>query len=230
MIRRSVNELNKIGINISVSNKVRKELNKYENYRPKDEFVLYNGVDRNKFYEIAVDKVSENYQIGCIANFWPIKDQITLIKAVELLVKEGIQDIELQLIGEGKTLNECQNYVLENNLSPFISFHCQRSHESLNHFYNNINLFVLPSYYEALGCVLLEAWATNTVILSAKDQGISELLPKEERSNLLFDVRSPISLKEKIYIEYSNRRSFPFNQEYDIDNLIKKFLDYSFFK
>jgi len=230
LFKRSIRELNKIDLNVSVSQKVRLELHKYKEYKPKDEFVLYNGVDTNKFYDTGRSMSDlEYFKIGCVANFWPIKDQMTLIKAVELLIKDGISDVKLQLIGVGQTLNECKRYVEENKLADFISFYPQRSHEKLNEFYNDLNLFVLPSYYEALGCVLLEAWATNTVIISVDDQGISELLPESEKKNLLFERKSPISLKEKIYMEYSKKRIFHFNDKYDINNLIKQFLNYSFF-
>ena len=61
-------------------------------------------------------------------------------------------------VGTGKTLNSCKKYVNNNNLSEFIIFEKEMEHYELNKFYNDIDLFVLPSYY-ALGCVYLESWA-----------------------------------------------------------------------
>ena len=54
-------------------------LETYPNYLPKQEYVLYNGVDRTKFYNMDMIKATDKFQIGCIANFWPIKDHINLI-------------------------------------------------------------------------------------------------------------------------------------------------------
>ena len=116
------------------------------------------------------------------------------------------------------------------NLSSYISFEKERPHALINDFYNEIDLFVLPSYYEASACVLMEAWATETPILSIKEQGISELIPINEIDNLLADKKSPESLKEKIVGEYNRKRSYPFNDTYDIKNTIKKFINYSFFR
>ena len=60
----------------------------------------------------------------------------------------------------------------------------------------------------------MEAWATNTPIISIKNQGISELIPEHEYNNLLADPKSPSSLKEKILNEYNKKR------DYDFDNNI----------
>jgi len=227
---RSLNQLNKIGLNLSVSNRVRLALHSYSNYKPKNEFILYNGVDRDKFYNTNSVKTHDKYLVGSIANFWPIKDHISLIKAIELLVLDGITDIRLKLIGTGEKLNFCKNYVKNHNLSAFVFFENERSHVLINSFYNEIDLFVLSSYYEASACVLMEAWATETPILSIKNQGISELIPEYEIDNLLADEKSPISLKEKILSEYNRKRSYPFDEKYDIKNTIKEFMNYSFFK
>ena len=97
-------------------------------------------------------------------------------------------------------------------------------HHKLNDFYNSIDLFVLPSYYEALGCVSMEAWATDTPVLSVFGQGFSELIPEDEYENLLFPQRSPIILKEKIQKEYNRKREFAFNKNFDIKNKIQEFL------
>ena len=227
---RSLNQLNKIGLSLSVSNRVRLALHSYSNYEPKNEFILYNGVDRDKFYNTNSVKTHDKYIVGSIANFWPIKDHISLIKAIELLVLDGISDIQLKLIGTGEKLQFCKNYVKNHNLSKFVFFEKERSHDFINSFYNEIDLFVLSSYYEASACVLMEAWATETPVLSIKNQGISELIPEYEINNLLADEKSPISLKEKILGEYYRKRSYPFDEKYDIKNTIKEFMNYSFFK
>jgi len=226
----SLKQLNKIDLNISVSNRVKNELHLYPDYFPKQEYVLYNGVDRTKFYNMNVGKSTDKFQIGCIANFWPIKDHINLIKAIDLLVKEGLSDIVLRLIGTGEMLDFCKKFVKKNNLEEHVLFEHERPHEQINLFYNEIDLFVLSSYYEASACVLMEAWATETPILSIKNQGIAELIPEKERKNLLAEEQSVESLKEKIWIAYNNSRSYPFDEKYDIKNTISTFINSPFFK
>ena len=70
------------------------------------------------------------------------------------------EKILLRLIGTGPTLDECcKDYVYqEHNLDSIISFEKEINHRTSEYFYiMKIDLFVMPSYYEALGCVYLES-------------------------------------------------------------------------
>jgi len=227
LIKRTIRQLNKLDLNIGVSELVLNQLREYPTYSPKGELVLYNGVNTSKFYPIEIEK-NEIYTVGCIANFWEIKDQINLIKAIEAISLEG-EKILLRLIGSGNKLDECCDYVKEHNLESIISFESNKEHSELNIFYNEIDLFVLPSYYEALGCVYLESWATETPFIGIEGQGISEIIPEGERKNILAEEQSMESLKEKICIAYNNRMSYPFDMTYDIKNTISIFINSSFF-
>ena len=153
-----------------------------------------------------------------------------MIKAIEFLIKDGITDIELKLIGTGEKLDFCKQYVECNNLVEYIYFEKERKHSELNIFYNQLDLFVLPSYYEALGCVYLEAWATNIPIISIEGLGFSELVEEDEKNNLLAKKISQESLKERIFVEYSRKRKYLFDEKYDIKNTICNFLSLDIFE
>jgi len=228
LIRNTIKHLNNADINLGVSNLVLQQLRNYKTYNPQNEFVLYNGVDTSKFFEKETAK-NDVFTIGCVANFWKIKDHITLIMSIQRILEEG-NNIKLRLIGSGPTLPSCKKYVVENNLSKYIIFEKEIAHEILNDFYNSIDLFVLPSYFEALGCVYLESWSTNTPFIGINNQGISELIPVHEIDNLLADEKSTSSLKEKILNEYNRKRSFPFDEKYDIKNTICDFLALNIFE
>jgi len=229
LIKNTIRHLNNADINIGVSNLVLQQLRNYKSYNPKKEFVLYNGVDTLKFFKKETEK-NEVFTIGCVANFWAIKDQITLIKSTQKIFEDG-NKIKLRLIGSGPTLKSCKKYVFENNLKKYIFFENEVIHEELNDFYNSIDLFVLPSYYEALGCVYLESWATNTPFIGIEGQGISELIFDKEKRNILAKEQSIDSLKEKILIAYNDRkRYYHFDEKYDIKNTVKEFISFLFFK
>ena len=98
-------------------------------------------------------------------------------------------------------------------------------HEHLNLFYNEIDLFVLPSYYEALGCVYMEAWATNTPFIAIKGQGVSELLQSEDKIYSLANAKEVSSLVECILKNMNSKRHFVFDKNYKIDNLVNKFIN-----
>jgi len=227
LIKKTIRQLNKLDLNIGVSELVLNQLSKYPTYFPKDELVLYNGVDTSKFYPIEVKK-DEIFTIGCVANFWEIKDQITLIKAVEIISLKG-EKILLRLIGSGNKLDECCNYVKEHNLDSIISFENEKEHSALNIFYNEIDLFVLPSYYEALGCVYLESWATNTPFIGIEGQGISELLPDNKKDIFLAKSKDPISLQGCISHIMRFNEAIIFDNNYNIQNIMHDFLDHLIF-
>ena len=221
LIRKSIQHVNNADINIGVSKKVLSGFSQFKKYRPKNEYVFYNGVDRKKFYPKKTVK-NKIFHVGCVANFWKIKDQITLIKAVQIMIHDKIQ-IRLTFVGNGPTLSYCKKYVHMNNLSHFIDFLPVMNHHKLNVFYNKIDLFVLPSYYEAFGCVLLEAWATDTSIILAKNQGFSEILTSDQKKYFLFDEGSHEDLSKKIKNRMNHLEFFEFNSNYDIVNTVKDF-------
>ena len=52
---------------------------------PKSSYVLYNGVDRRKFSPASQSRHDPGLVIGCVANFHPLKGQMTLLEAVARL-------------------------------------------------------------------------------------------------------------------------------------------------
>ena len=88
-------------------------------------------------------------------------------------------------------------------------------------------MFVLPSYYEALGCVYLEAWATQTPFIGVRSQGISELAPIPDY--MLINKKDVISLQEKIVYFMDSDIVLEFDQSLSIRNTIQEFLEFNIF-
>jgi glycosyltransferase involved in cell wall biosynthesis len=218
----TIKQLNKADLNIGVSKLVLQKLSEFCTYNPKKEYVLYNGVDTSKFYPKKTDE-NNIFTIGCVANFWEIKDHITLIKSIQLLKEQG-KEILVRLIGTGPTLQMCKDFVLENDLSGNIVFEKEMKHEELNLFYNEIDIFILPSYYEALGCVYMESWATNTPFIAVKYQGVEELIPKELKDKMLVAKSDEVELSEKINFYIQNKTIFEFDKQLNIKSTISNFL------
>ena len=226
LIRNSIKHINAADLNVGVSNLVLQQLSSYREYTASQEYVLYNGVDTLKFFNKANAK-NDIFTIGCIGNFVESKGQHILIKSAQRILESG-RRIRLIFIGSGPTLSSCQDYVISNNLSTYISFEPEIPHEGLNEFYNSIELFVLPSYYEALGCVYLEAWATNTPFIAVKGQGIAELAPHADK--MLSDANNVKDLTEKIYYFMDNEFVLDSVNNLDINKTISQFLSLDFFK
>lgn len=215
---------NKIDINIGVSNKTLEYLTSYKEVKPKQTYTLYNGVDTTKFFPTLIKKDNDKFVIGCVANFWKLKDQITLIKAVEILKNKGYNNILVRFIGSGATLNSCKEYVENNNLKEQISFETEIGHRELNNYYNSLDLFVLPSYWEAFGCVYTEAYACGVPFIAVKGQGISELIPQKDIDKWLIDKGDFVSLSNKIENYIKNRYNQELTTDIDINYLVGEFL------
>lgn len=218
-------ECNLIDLHIGVSAKTLEYLQAYTKIRIKDSYVLYNGVDTAKFFPIPGLKNPKYFTIGCIGNFWEIKDQVSLIKAAEKVIQEGIRNLRVIFIGSGELLQMCKDYVVKHALTENIEFRTEVHHHELCEFYNSLDLFVLPSWYEAFGCVYLEAYACGVPFIGIQGQGISEVIVNEDKQYFLSEPRHFEDLTEKIKSVYTYKdRHLHLNIPIDIKSLVSGFL------
>lgn len=217
---------NKIDLHVGVSSKTLSYLKKYKNICIKNEYVLYNGVDLKKFYPTGNIKNNKYFNIGCIANFWALKDQITLLKAVKILNQNSKTSIKVKFIGSGETLDACKVFTSLNKLGEIVEFKKEVHHRELVKFYNSLDLFVLPSYYEAFGCVYTEAYACGVPFIGVENQGISELIASSEKRKWLIEKSNAQQLSELIDEYIRNKNEQVLTMDINIEILIDKFIKY----
>ena len=224
--RRVTRQANQLDIHVGVSQRTLDHLKEIPGVHLKKEYVLYNGVDLNKFYPVPGLREQNTFHIGCVANFIPLKDQMTLLKAVESLVKQGMDDLKVSFIGSGPKLNECEQYVNNSILRRHVQFLTEVEHGELNSFYNSLDLFVLPSYCEALGCVYLEASACGVPFMGCFGQGIEEFIPESDKDRWLIQPRGWENLSIKIADFRKNSWKQELNYPIDIQWHVGRYLDY----
>lgn len=190
-------------------------------------YVLYNGVDTSQFYPIPNQKKSSIFRIGCIGNFADWKDHITLIRAIQYLRQHGNADgIIVSFIGSGGTRKECEEYIIKEKLSEYFIFEKEVHHKELNKYYNTLDLFVLPSFFEGFGCVFTEAAACGVPFMGCVNQGYSEYIPDEDRDKWLIEPGDYKRLAEIIESYMKFRYKQVLKEKYDIDYLIADYLKY----
>lgn len=222
-----VETCNNIDLNICVSKKTLSYVLDKPGIKLNNSYVLYNGVDTHKFFPKKVERQRDAFVIGCVANFWKLKDQMTLIKAVEALTQSGITDIRVIFIGSGNTRPNCEKYISDNGLSDHFEFRTEVMHDRLPDFYRGLDLFVLPSYWEAFGCVYTEAYASGVPFIGVKGQGIAELLGAEESDKWLIEKGDCLQLAQLIrrfMVDRSQRQNLLF--PVDLNSLIKSYLSF----
>lgn len=125
--------------------------------------VIKNGINTNdvKYNSKARKQLREKYDIsedttviGHVGLFWKQKNQEFLIEIANILVKRKIP-FKMVLIGDGEEkkafLQKIKNLSLENY------FFVLPSTDKVNEYYSMFDLFVLPSRWEGLGMVAIEA-------------------------------------------------------------------------
>lgn len=166
--------------------------------------VMGHGIDSEKFkiQNGKIKKTNQNskFKILSPGRISPIKDQETLIEAIDILVNQkNIKEIEVKFLGtplqkeEKVYFEKLKNLVREKRLENYIKFLGGVSHNEMPEYYQNSDLIVNLSGFGGLDKVVLEAMACNCLVLTS-NEAFSPILDKK----YLFRKKDPQDLAEKI--------------------------------
>ncbi len=183
---------------VGISKKLATDLSRFINKKVE---LIYNPAMDEQLNKKNSDKVKLNKRIlnkNIILNigfFEDQKDQITILKAFNLLKKE-FNDVHLVLIGRGSKFKEFKTFVKINKLNKDVSFLTKINNPK--NFYNVADLFVLSSKYEGFGNVIVEALKYNCpVITSNCKSGPMEIISQGKYGDY-FTIGDYNGLKNKI--------------------------------
>ena len=125
-------------------------------------YVVYNGVDIEKF--VPLKHENKKVEIISIGNLIQLKGHDFTIRAIKQLIEEGNRNIHLRIVGRGNKEKELKQLVNELKLEEYVEFLGYLSYDNVLSLLQNSDIFVLPSYYEALGCVYLEAMSCGRCV------------------------------------------------------------------
>ncbi len=132
--------------------------------------VIYNGADEEQFYPGVEPDTPVVLTVG---NLIPIKGHDRVIRTVAML-REKFPAIRLDVIGEGAERANLERLAAECGCPA--RFLGTLSREVVAEHMRACTLFALPSRYEALGCVYLEAMACAKPVIACSGQGIAEVI------------------------------------------------------
>lgn len=188
-------------------------------------YVLYNGVDTALFRHKEIKRAPFFY-IGCIGNYIYLKNHISLLNAVNTLHEKNlIPELRVKLIGHGPLEESLRQYVIDHNLQEIVQFNNEIDHSELPAFYNSLDLFVLPSCFEGFGCVYTEAAACGVPYIMCKGQGADEYIQDSDAGKWVIEKGDGESLADIIYNYYLHRYEQKLSRTFDIDELIKDYLE-----
>ena len=146
--------------------------------------VVYNGVDTESFWPTPKE-TREGLQLLSVGNLIPLKGHDLSIQAVADLVAEGYRNIHLDIYGRGEKEEELKALVKELGAEEYISFKGYVPYSEVAAAMGQKDVFLLPSWYEAIGCVYLEAMASGMVAIGCHENGIDEVIQSGENGFLV---------------------------------------------
>jgi teichuronic acid biosynthesis glycosyltransferase TuaC len=136
--------------------------------------VVYNGVDPELFSP-GSEPPDAPPIILSVGNLIPIKGHDLLIRAVASLAAE-FPLLTLEIIGDGPERGRLQALTRQLQIGERVRFLGRRSRQQVASAMQQCTLFALPSRYEGLGCVYLEAMASGKPVIGCRGQGIEEVV------------------------------------------------------
>lgn len=149
------------------------EAGKYT-FKNKNFTVIHNAIDTKKFlYNEGLRnkkrkelKVEDKFVVGNVGRLHEQKNQKFLIDVFFELQKEK-QNSVLIIIGTGPLKNELHTYVKKLGIEEKVRFLENRS--DMNELYQAMDIFVLPSLFEGLGIVAIEAQAAGLPVIASTE-------------------------------------------------------------
>lgn len=185
----------KIYVSKSVENKYKKILSN------KNSKVIYNGIPNQKFINITMPNLLDKYKLLIAGNICKTKGQEDAIKAIEYLKQNSINNLELQIAGDGIMQSQLETYVKKKNLQENVKFLGFR--DDLDEIRKNINIYLMCSKNEAFGRVTIESMMSKNLVIGANTGGTKELI-KDNETGFLYNQGDYIDLANKIKFAIEN--------------------------
>lgn len=182
---------------------------------------ISNGEDIKREHKIPTDKII----IGFVGRFTEAKGLIPFIKGLPLY-KHQLKNCIFLLVGEGELEQEMKNLIHNLELDDLFIFTGYR--KETNIFYSIMDLFILPSIFEGLPMVILEAMVFDIPIVSMDVGSISEVVINEETGYLINNNRIDLFIEKIIFLINNKSKCNEFSikvsqivENKSIDNYIK---------
>tara|TARA_B100000035_G_C20988862_1_gene549217 strand:+ start:319 stop:1479 length:1161 start_codon:yes stop_codon:yes gene_type:complete len=171
-------------------------------------------------------KIKKNEYFLSIGRLTKQKNFIFLIKCFSKLIKDH-ENIKLAIIGVGEEENKIKNFIKNYNLEQNVILLGYQN--NVHKFLKNCKAFILSSLWEDPGFVLIEAMATNCLVLSSDcPNGPKEII--ENKNGLLFKSNSEkdfiLKFNQLIKLSDSKKKEFKINAK----KRIKSFSIFHHFK
>ncbi len=134
-----------------------------------------NGIDTEKYHPSLNGAARPRVRLIFVGRLSVQKDLPTLIAAMSQVVQQT-PDVELHIVGDGPERERLEQQVNQHHLTSHVTFRGWVGKEDIVECYQHADVFVLPSRYEGMPNVVLEAMACGLPIVATNIAGSNELV------------------------------------------------------
>ena len=142
--------------------------------------VIENGVDMSFFRPSQKQKKDDTIKILFVSRLIERKGLqfiIPSLKRIQDRVYEACKKkIELVVVGDGPYRSVLEELVSENGCKDMVSFVGQKNKQEVKEYYKDADVFLLPSVWEGMPNVVLEAMASGLPIIMTPCEGSKEII------------------------------------------------------
>ncbi|MDD4290029.1 MAG: glycosyltransferase family 4 protein [Patescibacteria group bacterium] len=192
--------------------------------------IVGHGIDINIFIKNINKKLTSKFKIITVGRISPSKDYETLIRAIDLLNKDGL-NFDVDIFGDACLkedhiyLSGIKEIILKLGLVDKIKFFGAVENNKVPIYLQNSNLFINMSHTGSLDKAILESMACELPIITCNESAMDILNDFEK---YYFKKQDYVSLYKKIKYFYNNRNE-DFSElrkiiveDHNLEKLIKK--------
>lgn len=188
--------------------------------------VIGGGYDSDIFYPCSREKSMDKIKLIYAGKLSFSKGVPSLIRAYEKLFKDN-NNIELLIAGSGSGSEEKEIRQLVKEAKGNIKLLGEVPHENLGDIFRECDIFVLPSFYEGLSLVTIEALSCGLSVTASELAGLKNYLGNEINTSGIIGY---VKLPDMLDIDTPNKADLPYFEErlaYGIKKQIDK-LDHKY--
>lgn len=202
--------------------------------------VIHNGVDGRRFFPNPAARArirqelrigDQEFCIGCVGNLLPVKDHMTLLKALGEMT-DAAGDWRLLLVGEGPERSKLEAFVdAHPGWKARVSL--LGSSNRVPELLHAMDVYVLSSISEGISNSLLEAMSSGIPVVVTDTGGNPEVVADRE-SGLLFPVGDVHALTEHLLLlrgrndlrqQLAERASRGVREAFSLDSMVEKYAE-----
>jgi len=154
---------------------------------PVSSCVVYNGADPRVFFPEEVPSPHRVPSVLIVGNLLQIKGHETVFKAIAQVTAKvtdkvmakatpTLPSLRCTVIGEGPDRARFEAVAQSLGIADRVSFLGRQDRPAVAKAMRECTVFALPSRFEGLGCVYLEAMASAKPVIACEGQGIAEII------------------------------------------------------